>query len=105
LGCGHFRREDICGAAEITLRAGISIVLPATEVLRAIPANQVLGHADELGPICAPMYLLGASFTTNAPQIALLPLAWRPLEPWATDAAVIVDARHAPFQSRAPPAA
>jgi hypothetical protein len=49
------------------------------------------------------MYFLGVCFTPEAPQIASLPRAWRLLEPLAAIAAIAVNARRAPFQSRAPP--
>jgi hypothetical protein len=105
LAFGHIHPEDIYGPAEITLPAGTSIALPATEALRAIPADQALGHSDELCPICEAMYFLGISSTPEGPQISPLPRAWRPLEPLAAIAAIAIDTRRAPFQSRAPPAA
>jgi hypothetical protein len=49
------------------------------------------------------MYFLSVSSTPKGPQISPLPRAWRPLEPLAVIAAITIDARRAPFQSRAPP--
>jgi hypothetical protein len=103
LAFGHIHPEDIYGPAEITLPTATSIVLPATQAFRAIPADQALGHSDELCPICEAMYFLGVSLTPEGPQISPLPRAWRPLEPVAALAALCVDTRRAPFQSRAPP--
>jgi hypothetical protein len=103
LAFGHNHPEDIYGPAEITLPPGTSIVLPATEALRAISADQTLGHSDELCPICEAVYFLGVSSTPEALQISPLPRAWRPLGPLAAIAAIAMDARRAPFQSRAPP--
>jgi hypothetical protein len=103
LAFGHIHPEDIYGPAQITLPAASSIVLPAAEALRAIPADQKLGHSDKLCAICEAMYFLGLSFTPDGPQILPLPRAWWPLEPLAAIAAIAVDARRAPFQSRAPP--
>jgi len=103
LAFGHIHPEDIYGPAEIALPAAKSIVLPAAEALRAIPADQTLGHSHALCPICEAMYFLGVSFTPDGPQILPLLRAWRPLEPLAAIAAIAVDACRAPFQSRAPP--
>jgi hypothetical protein len=104
LAFGHIHPEDIYGPAQITLPAGTSIVLPATEALRAIPADQTLRHSDELCPICEAMYFLGVSFTPEAPQISPLPCAWQRVEHSAAIAAIAIDARRPAFQSRAPPA-
>lgn len=103
LAFGHIHPEDIYGPAEITLPAATSIVLPTAEALRAIPAAQTLGHSDELCPICETMYFLSVSFTPEGPQISPQPRAWRSLEPVPAIAAIAIDARRAPFQSRAPP--
>lgn len=103
LAFGHIQPEDIYNPAEIALPGATSIVLPAAEALRAIPADQILGHSDESCPICEAMYLLGVWFTPDRPRILPRPRAWRRLEPLAAIAAIAIDARRAPFQSRAPP--
>jgi hypothetical protein len=103
LAFGHIHPEDIYGPAEITLPATTSIVLPAAEAVAAIPADQTLGHSDELCVICEAMYFLGVAFTPDGPQTLPLPRAWRPLESLAAVVAIAIDTRRVPFQSRAPP--
>lgn len=104
LAFGYNHPEDMYGPAQITLRAGIKIVVPAVEVFRASPADRTLGHTSEPCPIREARYFLGTAFTPE-PLITPLPLAWRPVEPLVPIAAAAVEARRMPFQSRAPPAA
>ena len=105
LSIGHIHPEDIYGPAEVTLPAGASIALPAAQALRAIPANQMLGHADELCPICEAMYFLATSSMPAAPQVAPVTFAMRSVEHHVRIEALVIALRRAPFQSRAPPLA
>jgi hypothetical protein len=105
LSFGHIHPEDIYGPAEVTLPAGVWITLPVAQALRAIPADQTLGHADELCPICEAMYSLATSSVPTAPEIAPVTFAMRSVEHLFGIEAPVVALRRAPFQSRAPPPA
>jgi hypothetical protein len=105
LSFGHIHPEDIYGPAEVTLPAGAEIKLPAAQVLRAIPADQLLGGAGELCPICEAMYFLATSSVPTVPQIAPITFAMRLVEHLFGTEAPVIASRRAPFQSRAPPSA
>jgi hypothetical protein len=105
LSFGHIHPEDIYGPAEVTLQAGAQIALPAAQAMRAIPADQTLGHADELCPICEAVYFLATSSVPAAPQVAPVTFAMRSVEHLSGIEALVIAPRRAPFQSRAPPPA
>jgi hypothetical protein len=105
LSFGHIHPEDIYGPAEVTLPVGAQVALPAAQALRPIPDDQMLGHADELCPICEAMYFLATSSMPAAPQVAPVTFAMRSVEHLFRIEALVIVPRRAPFQSRAPPLA
>ena len=101
LSFGHIHRSDIFGAGSTGAARTVAAVpghpLPD-------PADRSSAHPDDYCAICATLSLLNASFAAKAPQLPL-PLAAKPVEHFASVAAIFVAPQRPPFQSRGPPLA
>jgi hypothetical protein len=103
LSFDHIHAEDIYGAAPL----GASSASPTIRVVTgatAGPAHQPSQNGGDYCPICATTSLLNNSVATAAPQLPL-PQISHAVERVDRVAAVVIPARRAPFQSRAPPSA
>jgi hypothetical protein len=105
LSFAHIHPDDIWGAVGGSLDTAETVVLPAAESARSIPADQPWYSGDALCPICETMSFLSTSFTPEAPQVAPPALVAQPIEHSAVVAAFFIAPRRAAFQSRAPPIA
>jgi hypothetical protein len=103
LSFGHIHPDDIYGPVGASLMVAETVVLPAAESVRSIPADEPWYSGDALCPICETMYFLSTSFVPEAPQIHPLPFISQPVEHSTAVAALFIAPRRAPFQSRAPP--
>jgi hypothetical protein len=103
LSFAHIHPEDIYGPAKLPLSSAAQIASASADVAKLRAAERASHHGNDICAICATTYLLSSSATPQAPLLQPLTLQSQPAEHFIPAAALIVPARRAPFQSRAPP--
>jgi hypothetical protein len=105
LSLAHIHPEDIYGPAKLPLSSAAQIASPPTDATKVRTAGRASHHGNDVCAICATIYLLNTSPAPQAPRLQPPALNSQPAEHLVRTAALVVAARRAPFQSRAPPTA
>ena len=105
LSFAHIHPEDIYGPAKLPLSSAAQIAAPAAVAAKLRTAGRASHHGNDVCAICATIYLLNTSPAPQAPRLQPPALNSQPAEHLVRTAALVVAARRAPFQSRAPPTA
>ena len=105
LSFAHVHPEDIYGPAKLPLSSAAQIATPSADAAKVRSAQRASHHGADICAICATTYLLSSSATPQAPQLQPIALNSQPAQHFISPAALVVAARRAPFQSRAPPSA
>jgi hypothetical protein len=105
LSFAHIHPEDIYGPAKLPLSSAAQIASQPANAAKLLPAQRASHHGTDICAICATIYLLSSSATPQTLQFRPLAFNSRPTEHFIASAALVVAARRAPFQSRAPPSA
>ena len=105
LSFAHIHPEDLYGPAKLPLSSAAQIASASADTAKLRPAERVSHHGTDICAICATIYQLSSSATPKAPQVQPLALQSQPAQHFIPTAALVVAARRAAFQSRAPPSA